>query len=129
MATTTTLTPITLVPNTWTATIGTLCVEDVEDEVQTFEITPTKSAGKFIIEIHNSAPDQGTLSYELVAGTGYANSSEHLTGTIAQGLIYAIQVEDAKFKTGGKITLKLTPANGIKLKTGHDCYVRCIQLT
>ncbi|QGZ99428.1 hypothetical protein [Dehalobacter restrictus] len=123
----TTLTPIQAVLNTALDSTATLCTVDTSGDPEVFEITFTAPAGKCYIEINNTAA-VGTITYSLAAGTGYANSSAALTGSVLQTKSCLLHVEDARYKTGGKMTLTVTPTAATKLKTGNIVTVKAVQL-
>ena len=123
----TAITNIQAVLNTAVTSTGTLCTADTADLAEVFDITLTKSAGKAYIEIFNSAA-VGTVTFSLAAGTGYGGSAVALTGSVLQATSKLIQVDDAKYKTGGVMTLTVTPSAGAKLKTGNIVYVKVGQL-
>jgi hypothetical protein len=94
-----------------------------------FDIAPTKRDGKFLIIIDNVAADQGSVTWSLAAGDFWAGTAA-LTGTIAQGKKYAIEVETAKYlQSDGKLNLTVTPASGKILLTNHTLTVGAIQLS
>jgi hypothetical protein len=101
---------------------------DEANEKEIFDITPAKRDGKFLIIINNAATDQGSITYSIAAGDFWAGKA--ITGTIAQGKAYVIEVETAKVKQGdGNINIELAPATGKILLTNHAATVACVQLS
>jgi hypothetical protein len=106
----------------------TAATADTADLAEVFDITPGKKDGKVIIEINNVSALNGSVTWSLAAGDFWAGKA--LTGTIAQGKSYGIEVESAKHKKStGKMELTITPASGKKLKTDHTLTVAVKQLS
>jgi len=104
----TTLTPISLVWNTLTATAFTALGDD--GTAETFEIIPTvPDCRRLIIIIENKEPAED-LAISVTAGDyWYAGSA--LTGTLQEDTMHMIVLESAgyKDKDDDKISIVLTP--------------------
>lgn len=118
-----------LVINAQTEYAPTAATATGANTAEVFDIAPTKRDGKLLIIIDNVATDQGSVTWSLAAGDFWA-STVALTGTIAQGKKYALEVESAKYlQSDGKMNLTITPATGKILLTNHALTVGAIQLS
>lgn len=106
-----------------TATAATI---DTINGPEVFDITPVRNSG-FYIEINNVSALNGAVTYSLAAG-GYYAATVALTGSVAQGVSTIICPESAKFKTGSKFVLTVTPATGKKLLTDHALTIKAVNL-
>ena len=121
----TVLTNIQTTLNSGVLSTGTLCVADTADLAEIFDITLTKS--KAIIVINNTAA-AGTITYSIAGGTQFGGATA-LTGSVAQSTSRVLELDTAKYKNAsGVIALTVTPASGIKLKTGNVVTIQAIQL-
>lgn len=115
--------------NAQTEYTTTAATADGANEAEVFDITPTKRDGKVAFFINNVAADQGSVTWSLAAGDFWAGVSA-LTGTIAQGKSYVVEVETAKYlQSDGKMNLTITPASGKILSTNHTLTVGVLQLS
>jgi len=113
--------------NTAVTATGTLATADTADLAEIFDITATKANGKVAIIINNTAA-AGTVTFSLAAGTQWAAGTA-LTGSVLQSTSKIIQVDTAKYVgASGIMSLTVTPASGIKLKTGNIVTIQAIQL-
>lgn len=124
----TAITNISMTLNTGVVCTPTAATADTIDLAEVFDFTESK-AGKYLIIINNVSAVNGTVSFSLAAGDQWGATTA-LTGTIAQGVSKALEVDSAKYKVGstGKMSLTITPASGKKLKTDHALTVAGIQL-
>lgn len=99
---------------------------DGANGTEVFTITPAKADYKGIIEIKNTATDQGTLTYSIAAGDLWAGKA--VTGSVAQGKTAIIEVEGGKvMQDNGTILVTLAPATGKILLTNHAATVQYIE--
>lgn len=123
----TAVTPITLSLNTAAEYTTTAATADTADLAEVFDLTMPKD-GKCLLLINNVSALNGTVTWSLAAGEMWA-STVALTGSIAQGKSYLLQVESAKYmKKTGKMALTITPASGKKLKTDHALTLQTVTL-
>lgn len=121
----TSITNLQTILNTAVTATATLATADTIDLAEVFEIIPTKS--KLVILINNTAA-AGTVTFSVAAGTQWA-STVALTGSVLQASSKVLELDTAKYiGTGGKISLTVTPASGIKLKTGNIVTIQAIHL-
>jgi hypothetical protein len=124
----TAITNIQLKINSQVEVAATAATADTADLAEVFDITPGKRDGKVLIEINNVSAANGSVTYSIAAGDFWAGKA--ITGTIAQGKSFGIEVETAKVKkASGKIELTITPATGKKLKTDHTLTLAVKQLS
>lgn len=121
-----TVTNTVAVLNTATEKTFNAATSTVANGTEVFTITPTKADYKCVIEITNTATDQGSITYSIAAGDFWAGVA--LTGTIEQGKTKIIEVEGGKvMQDVGTILLTLTPATDKKLYTDHAATVQFIE--
>lgn len=121
----TAITNIQTVLNTAVVATATLATADTNDLAEVFTITPTKSKMVFII---NNTGAAGTVTYSLAVGTEFAKTVA-LTGSVLQTASRVFEVDTAKYVGDlGALSLTVTPAAGIKLKTGNIVTIQAIQL-
>jgi hypothetical protein len=123
----TTVTTIELELNTATEYTTTAATADTANLAEVFDLDMPKD-GRCIVIINNVSGVNGTVTWSLAAGDFWASTAA-LTGSIAQGKSYILQVDSARFKqSDGKMNLTITPASGKKLKTDHALTIQTIKL-
>lgn len=123
-----TVTNETMAMNTANVLTAAAATSSVINTAEEFQFTPGHPDEKYLIIMDNVATDQGTVTYSIAAGAGWAAGAA-LTGSVAQGVKTGIVLESAKYMDAdGVIKITVTPATGERLYTDHAFQVFAIAL-
>lgn len=124
----TAVTTIDLVANTAEEMALTAAVNDdaTTAGTETFYITPTKPDGECLIVIHNGCGQ--TVSFKLLGGDFWYDSSDQGAFTVANGKYYVMSVDTGKWlQNTGKLHLKATPTTTCALSASSKVNIGFIE--